>query len=213
MKKQIIFATGNRNKVREIREILNDPSIEILTQKEAGIDADPEENGTTFEENALIKARSIARTVREMEADGRLPGGVYRLVMSDDSGLVVDALDGAPGILSARYMGRDTDYRIKMTHIMDLLKDVPEEKRTARFSCAAAAVLPDGRDFAVLRHMEGRIGHEIVGENGFGYDPFFYLPQYGKTSAQISPAEKNAISHRGQALRALARLLREQGVL
>ena len=185
---KLIFATGNENKMREIREILAGRGYEILSMKEAGIDIDVEENGKTFSENALIKARAIS------EASGEL-------VLADDSGLEIDALGGEPGIYSARYMGHDTSYVEKNNNLIQRLEGVPDEKRTARFVCAMAAVFP------VVGTMEGRIGYEIAGENGFGYDPIFYLPEYGKTSAEISPEEKNAISHRGKALRAIAELL------
>jgi len=210
-KYQIIFATGNRGKIREIKAILAGSStpgaeIEVLSMKEAGVEADPDENGADFEDNALIKAQAVYDLLRSRPA----PEDTVRIVMSDDSGLVIDALGGAPGVHSARYMGYDTDYRLRMEHILDLLQDVPEEKRTARFVAAVGAILPDG-SLRVLRDtMEGRIGHSIAGENGFGYDPFFYLPQYGMTSAEISPEEKNRISHRGKALR---RMLRELGLL
>ena len=213
---QIIFATGNRNKVREIREIITRPDVSVVTMKEAGVAADPEEDGTSFAENALIKARAVHELVLQAEAEGRMPGekeGVTNIVMSDDSGLVVDALGGAPGIYSARYLGRDTDYNYKMGYIIDRLKDTPWEARTARFTASVAAVLPDGTSYTATGHMEGYIGYEIAGENGFGYDPFFYLPEYQMTSAQISPEQKNAISHRGRALRAMLHILEEQGVL
>lgn len=191
---KLIFATGNENKMREIREILAGRGYEILSMKEAGIDIDVEENGKTFSENALIKARAISEESGE-------------LVLADDSGLEIDALGGEPGIYSARYMGHDTSYVEKNNNLIQRLEGVPDEKRTARFVCAMAAVFPDGREEVVVGTMEGRIGYEIAGENGFGYDPIFYLPEYGKTSAEISPEEKNAISHRGKALRAIAELL------
>ena len=213
---QIIFATGNRNKVREIREIITRLDVSVVTMKEAGVAADPEEDGTSFAENALIKARAVHELVLQAEAEGRMPGekeGVTYIVMSDDSGLVVDALGGEPGIYSARYLGRDTDYNYKMGYIIDRLKDTPWEARTARFTASVAAVLPDGTSYTATGHMEGYIGYEIAGENGFGYDPFFYLPEYQMTSAQISPEQKNAISHRGRALRAMLHILEEQGVL
>ena len=213
---QIIFATGNRNKVREVREIITRPDVSVVTMKEAGVAADPEEDGTSFAENALIKARAVHELVLQAEAEGRMPGekeGVTNIVMSDDSGLVVDALGGEPGIYSARYLGRDTDYNYKMGYIIDLLKDTPWEARTARFTASVAAVLPDGTSYTATGHMEGYIGYEIAGGNGFGYDPFFYLPEYQMTSAQISPEQKNAISHRGRALRAMLHILEEQGVL
>ncbi|MBO4863190.1 MAG: XTP/dITP diphosphatase [Eubacterium sp.] len=194
--KKLIFATGNPNKLREIKEILAGMDYEILTMKEAGVDIDIVEDGKTFEENALIKARAVCK------ASGHL-------ALADDSGLVVDALGGEPGIYSARYMGEDTSYDIKNQAIIDRLEGVPDEKRSARFVCAMAAVFPDGTEKTFIKAMEGRIGYEIAGENGFGYDPIFFLPEYGKTSAEISPEEKNAISHRGQALRAMADYLRE----
>ena len=162
---KLIFATGNENKMREIREILAGRGYEILSMKEAGIDIDVEENGKTFSENALIKARAIS------EASGEL-------VLADDSGLEIDALGGEPGIYSARYMGHDTSYVEKNNNLIQRLEGVPDEKRTARFVCAMAAVFPDGREEVVVGTMEGRIGYEIAGENGFGYDPIFYLPEY-----------------------------------
>lgn len=194
---KLIFATGNMNKLREIKAILAGLDYEILSMKEAGIDIDIVEDGKTFEENALIKARAVCK------ASGHL-------ALADDSGLEVDALNKEPGIYSARYMGEDTSYDIKNRNIIDRLAGIPDEERTARFVCAMAAVFPDGTEKTFVRTMEGRIGYEIAGENGFGYDPIFYLPEYGKTSAEISPEEKNAISHRGKALRALAEYLREK---
>ena len=209
-KYQIIFATGNKGKIREIKEIVaagrNAENIEVLSMREADVVADPEENGADFEDNALIKAQAVY----DLLLSRPVPENTTRIVMSDDSGLVIDALDGAPGVHSARYMGYDTDYRLRMEHILDLMKDVPDEKRAARFVAAVAAILPDGQSRVVRGAMEGRIGHSIAGENGFGYDPFFYLPQYGKTSAEISPEEKNSISHRGQALR---KMLGELGLI
>ena len=186
----IIFATSNQNKMKEIREILNDIDVEILSMKEAGIDADIIEDGKTFEENALIKARAI----RDLSGC---------IVLADDSGLEVDALNKEPGIYSARYMGEDTSYRIKNANLIERLNGVPDEKRTARFVCAVAAAFPDGSVKTVRGTMEGRIGYEEKGENGFGYDPIFYLPEYGCTSAELSMEEKNKISHRGKALRAI----------
>lgn len=210
MKLDIIFATGNENKIREIREILIDPEISIRSMKQAGIAAEPEENGSTFEENALIKARAVAKNFHAHE-NVRLSKDTPVVIMSDDSGLCVDAMDGAPGIYSARFMGHDTDYTVKMNAILEKLENVPEEKRTARFVAAVAAVLVDENDqeFVLRRAMEGRIAHSIRGVNGFGYDPFFYLPEYGRTSAEIAPDEKNAISHRGKAIRAMMDVLQE----
>lgn len=185
--KKLIFATGNENKMKEIRMILGDLDYEILSMKEAGIDADIVEDGKTFEENAIIKATAISK----------LSGC---LVLADDSGLEVDYMDKMPGIYSARWMGEDTSYRIKNKAIIDKLEGVPDEKRTARFVCAIAAAFPDGRVVTKRGTIEGVIGYEERGENGFGYDPIFFLPEYGKTTAELSPEEKNQISHRGRAL-------------
>ena len=196
--KRIIFATGNAGKMREIREILADFGGEILSMKEAGISTDAEENGASYEENALIKARSVA----EKAGDA--------VVLADDSGLEIDALGGEPGIYSARYLGEDTSYRVKNANLIERLAGVPEEKRTARFVCAIAAVLPDGRELVTKAAVEGRIGYEEKGEGGFGYDPILMLPEYGKTSAEITMDEKNAISHRGKALRAMKKRLAEE---
>ncbi len=212
VKKQIIFATGNKGKIREIMNILSDPTLTVLSMKEAGLSCEPEENGSCFEENALIKARAVAERI-QMVRDGRAAASelfdpsAETYVLSDDSGLVIDALGGEPGVHSARFMGYDTDYNLKMGALLEQMKDVPDDKRTARFTAAVAAVLPDGKEHVVTGHMEGVIAHEIKGENGFGYDPFFYLPEYGKTSAEISPEEKNLISHRGKALRAMTEYL------
>ena len=185
--KQIIFATGNAGKVKEIQKIMADTGREVLSMKEAGIAADPEENGKTYEENALIKARAVAAKTDQ-------------IVMADDSGLEVDALNKEPGIYSARYMGEDTSYTIKNANIIERLEGVPDEQRTARFVCAIAAVLPDGTELTTRATIEGRIGYEEKGSNGFGYDPIFFVPEYGKTTAELSEEEKNAISHRGKAL-------------
>lgn len=196
---KIIFATGNNNKMREIREIMGDLTSDINSMKDEGIDLDIVEDGSTFEENSMIKARAVAGFCKEK-------GMNDFCIMADDSGLEIDYLDKAPGIYSARFLGHDTPYSEKNRQILEKLKDVPDEKRSARFVCAISAVFSDGREYVVRATMEGMIGHEIAGENGFGYDPIFFLPEYGKTSAEISPEEKNAISHRGKALR----LMREK---
>ena len=199
--KTIIFATGNPNKVREIRSILSDfEDVRVITMKEAGITADIVEDGTSFEENARIKAEAVCRLSGE-------------IAMADDSGLVIDYLNGEPGIYSARYMGEDTSYHIKNNALIGRLEGVPDEQRTARFVCAVAAAIPGGETRVVRGVMEGRIGYEEKGENGFGYDPIFYLPSYGKTSAEIPPEEKNRISHRGQALRMMREVLVREGIL
>ena len=191
MGKRFVFATGNAHKMIEIRQILEDLGMPVISMKEVGVDPEIIEDGTTFEENALIKAREVAKL---------LPNDI---VLADDSGLEVDALNKEPGIYSARYAGENTSYEIKNQLILDRVKDVPEEKRTARFACAVAAVFPDGTEKVVRENMEGRIAYESAGANGFGYDPIFYLPEYGCTSAELSPEDKNAISHRGKALRAM----------
>lgn len=199
---KIIFATGNEHKMTEIRAILSDLGVEILSQKEAGIKADVIEDGMTFEENAMIKATEIAKIAHEM------PEYAHAVVLADDSGLEIDYLNKEPGIYSARYMGEDTSYHIKNAKLIERLEGVPDEKRTARFVCAIAAAFPDGSMKTVRAAMEGRIGYKESGENGFGYDPIFYLPEYGCTSAEISMEEKNKISHRGKALRAIKDELR-----
>ena len=191
MDTRIIFATGNQDKMKEIRMILSDLGMPILSMKEAGISVDVVEDGSTFEENALIKVTEIAKHVENC------------IVLADDSGLEIDYLNKEPGIYSARYAGVDTSYDIKNQLLLDRLEGVPDEKRTARFVCAIAAAFPDGTTEVVRGTIEGIIGHEIVGKNGFGYDPIFYLPQYGLTTAQISPELKNELSHRGNALRAM----------
>ena len=200
----IIFATGNKNKMIEIRMILADLGFKILSQKEAGIQADVVEDGQTFEENALIKATTIADIARKM------PEYKNAVVLADDSGLEIDALNKEPGIYSARYMGEDTSYDIKNQALIDRLEGVPDEKRTARFVCAIAAALPDGSTEVVRGTMEGRIGYEITGENGFGYDPIFYLPQFGCSSAELEPEKKNELSHRGEGLRKMRKVLEEK---
>lgn len=188
--KKIVFATGNKDKLREIREIMADCEVEIVSMKEEGIDVDIVEDGSTFEENALIKAKAIAK-----HTDA--------IVLADDSGLEVDYLNKEPGVYSARYLGEDTSYDIKNKAIIDRLEGVEKEKRTARFVCAIAAALPDGSTLVTRQTMEGYIGYEPDGENGFGYDPIFYLDEFGCSSAALSREQKNAISHRGKALRAM----------
>ena len=196
MMDKIVFATTNEGKVKEIKEILEGFPVEVVSMKEMNITTDIEENGTTFEENSLIKAREISKLTG-------LPA------LADDSGLEVDYLNGEPGIYSARYLGKDTDYNYKNNYIIDRLKEAEDKERSARFICVISLVLPDGREFVKKGVMEGRIGYEIKGENGFGYDPIFYLPEYGKTSAELSSDEKNKISHRGKALRVMKEVIAE----
>ena len=192
--KKVIFATGNQGKMKEIREILGDLDIELLSLKDAGIHADIVEDGKTFEENAQIKARTICNLTGE-------------IVLADDSGLEIDYLNKEPGIYSARYMGEDTSYHIKNANLIERLEGVPDEKRTARFVCAIAAAFPDGTVETVRGTIEGMIGYEIAGEHGFGYDPIFYVPEYGCTTAEMDPVQKNELSHRGRALRAMRAIM------
>ena len=187
---KIIFATGNEHKMVEIREILAGIEAEILSMKEAGISVDIVEDGTTFEENAAIKAKAVAKAV-----DG--------IVLADDSGLEIDYLNKEPGIYSSRYMGEDTSYEVKNQALLDRLKGVPKEKRTARFVCAVAAVFPDGETVVKRGTIEGYIGEKPAGKNGFGYDPIFYVDEYNCSTAELSMEQKNAMSHRGNALRAV----------
>ena len=195
--KQMIVATKNMGKVREIESIIQDENFQIITMKEAGIDADIVEDGTTFEENALIKARAVAKLCD-------VP------VLADDSGLEVDYLNKEPGIYSARYLGEDTSYTIKNAAIIERLNGVPDEKRTARFVCAVACVMPDGKEYVVRATMEGRIGYEERGENGFGYDPIFRPDGYDVSSGELPMEEKNEISHRGKAFREMWCILTEE---
>lgn len=194
--KKIIFATGNEGKMREVRMILEDLGVEVLSMKEAGVEADVEENGKTFEENARIKAQAI------MELCGEA-------VLADDSGLEVDALNKEPGIYSARYMGCETSYHIKNQSIIDRLEGRTGEERSARFVCVIAAALPDGRVITTRGTMEGQIGYEERGTNGFGYDPIFYLPEYGCYSGELPLEVKNELSHRGKALRQMKEQLKK----
>ena len=183
--KSIILASNNKDKVKEVKEILK--GYYIISMKEAGIDVDIEENGTTFEENALIKARAI------MKLTGQI-------TMADDSGLEIDYLNKAPGVYSARFMGHDTSYDIKNKALIQKLEGVKGSDRSGRFVCAIAVCFPDGREIVKRGTMEGLIAEEIKGDNGFGYDPIVYLPEYGRTSGELAPEEKNKISHRGKAL-------------
>ena len=194
---KIIFATGNEGKMKEVRMILKDLGLPVLSMKEAGVQADIVEDGTTFEENAKIKAVAVQK----------LTGA---LVLADDSGLEIDYLNKEPGIYSARYMGEDTPYSVKNANLISRLAGVPDEQRTARFVCAIAAAFPDGEVLTTRGTIEGIIGYEERGENGFGYDPIFYLPEYKKSTSELSPEEKNALSHRGRALRQMEEELRKR---
>lgn len=203
MGKRIVFATGNAGKVKEIQMILADTGLEVVAMKEAGIDVPIVENGSTFAENALIKARTVAAARKNPED----------IVMADDSGLEIDYLGGEPGIYSARYLGEDTPYAIKNQNLIDRLEGVPEEQRAARFVCAIAAVLPDGTVLNTRGTIEGRIGHEEKGSHGFGYDPIFYVPELDRTTAELAEEEKNRISHRGKALRLMEEELKRHAYI
>ncbi len=201
---KIIFATGNEGKMREIRAILGDTEFEIRSMKEAGLAPDIEEDGATFEENARIKACAVA------EALAQRGGAQECVVMADDSGLEIDYLNGEPGVYSARYLGEETPFSEKSGDLLRRLKDVPEEERSARFVCAIAAVFPDGEEVVTRGIIEGRIGYELRGDNGFGYDPIFYLPEHGRTAAELTDEEKNRISHRSRALEQMKEELKKR---
>ncbi len=188
---KVILASSNPNKLREFREILSPLGWEVVSQKEAGIDVDPEETGTTFEENSAIKARAVYNIA-------------HSAVIADDSGLSVDALGGEPGVYSARYGGTRDD-KAHNAIVLEKLKNVPDEARTARFVAAITYISDNGEEKQFVGTFEGRIGYEERGKNGFGYDPIFMVGEI--SSAEMSPEEKNAVSHRGKALRALAEYL------
>lgn len=200
-KRKIIVATGNEGKMVEIREILKGENITFSSLKDENLqDIAIVEDGTTFEENAIIKARKISDITGQM-------------VLADDSGLEVDYLGKAPGVYSARYMGEDTPYSVKNRHIVELLEGVADEKRTARFVCVIACAFPDGRTITTRGTIEGRIGYEEKGEHGFGYDPIFYVPEFGCTTAELLPEEKNKVSHRGKALVAMYQELQKEHIV
>lgn len=190
MKERIVFATQNEGKMQEIRLILSDLGMEVLSMKEAGADPAIQEDGNTFEENAEIKALAVWNEI----------GGI---VLADDSGLVVDYIGGDPGIYSARYLGEDTSYALKNQAIIDRLKEARGKERTARFVCNIAAVLPGGQILHTEETMEGLIAQKPAGSGGFGYDPILYIPEFGVTSAELTIEQKNRISHRGKALEAM----------
>lgn len=201
---RIIFATGNEGKMREIRMIMADLGLEILSMKEAGIDADIVEDGTSFEENAMIKAAAIAQELGRRKEKA--------VVLADDSGLEVDYLNKEPGIYSARYLGEDTSYEVKNQALLYRLAGVEKKRRTARFVCAIAAAVPGQGIVTTRGTVEGYIGFQPAGENGFGYDPIFYVDEYGCSTAQLAMEQKNAFSHRGNALRAMKKELDKRGV-
>ncbi|KAF5061151.1 dITP/XTP pyrophosphatase [anaerobic digester metagenome] len=193
----IIFATKNKGKIKEINAILSDLDVEVVSMEDAGITFDVVEDGTSFEENAMKKAVQI------MEIGNKI-------TLSDDSGLEIDYMDKAPGIYSARFMGEETPYPQRFQAIFEKLANVPREKRTARFVSCIAAAFPDGRRLVSYDTVEGMIGWEAKGENGFGYDPIFFVPEKDKYMAELSPEEKNAISHRGKALRKMKEMLKKE---
>jgi XTP/dITP diphosphohydrolase len=184
--------------MREIRMIMSDLDIEICSLKDAGLHVEVEENGQTFEENAMIKAKAL-----------RPYGAQDTIVLADDSGLEIDYLNKEPGIYSARYMGESTSYDLKNANLIERMAGAKDEERSARFVCVIAAAFPDGTLLTARGTMEGRIAYAPAGTNGFGYDPILYLPEYGVTSAEITPEEKNRISHRGKALQAMKEQIRK----
>ena len=190
MEHKIIFATANEGKMREVRMILQDLGLPVMSLKEAGIDVDIEENGETFEENAAIKVNAIRPYT-------------CGIILADDSGLEIDYLNGEPGVHSARYMGHDTSYEVKNAAILRMMEEVEGSARSARYVCAIAVSFPDGKLEVVRGELAGEIGREARGEGGFGYDPIFWLPEYGMSAAEITPELKNRISHRGKALEAV----------
>ena len=199
---KIVFATQNPGKIREIREILGKDGFEVVSIGDLDIRACAEENGETFSENAEIKAREIYDKLRSQGSVDDI------IVMADDSGFCIDELSGAPGVHSARFMGHDTSYDIKNAAILEKMKDIPEERRGAEFVCSICAILPDGKAVFAEGSLRGRVAHEIRGKEGFGYDPIFYLPQYGKTTAELGNDFKNSVSHRSQALHKMEELIR-----
>lgn len=193
---KFIIASLNKGKLKEIKEILRDLPFEVLSMAEVGIQKEIDEYGSTFEENALIKARDIFDMTK-------------KAVMADDSGLEVDYLDGAPGIYSARFAGEGASDEDKNNKLLRLLDGVPFEKRTARFVCVVAVILSENNFFTVKGTCEGYIGTKPIGENGFGYDPLFYMPEFKITTAQMNSIQKHQISHRGKALKLMVEKLKE----
>lgn len=188
--KKIIVATQNQGKVKEIKAVLSDLPVEVYTMSEAGIDMDIEENGTTFEENAIIKAEALTNYTDA-------------IVIADDSGLEIDCLNKEPGVYSARYLGKDTPYTEKNQIILERLKDVKRQERTARFVCAIAMAMKGKETQTAVQTLEGYIGFEAEGTNGFGYDPIFFVPGLERSTATLTMEEKNEISHRAKALRVM----------
>jgi XTP/dITP diphosphohydrolase len=190
----LILATDNEDKIKEFLDLTQDTEFQLIGMRAAGFTGDIVEDGLTYEENALIKARAVHRQL----------GG---WVIADDSGLSVDALDGAPGIYSARFAGESATYPDKIAQLHAWLMPFPPETWTAAFICAIAVIDPDGHESTVRGECHGRIAPKALGNNGFGYDPIFYVPEYERTMAQLDPAVKNQISHRARALASAAHLL------
>ncbi len=195
--KNIVFATSNKDKVREIKEMIAGKNVDVYSLKDIGFDEDVEETGTTFTENAVIKAKAVADYILKNKPEYK-----DTIVLADDSGLEIDYYDKAPGIYSHRWLG-ECSYPQAMQDVIDDMKDVPDEKRTCRFVCSMAAIVLPDEVITSLETCEGIVNREIIGENGFGYDPFFYKPEFGCTTAQMTPEQKNEISHRGKALRSI----------
>ena len=202
---RIIFATHNEDKLREIREILREFPGEIISKKEIGEWEDAVEDGSSFLENAEIKAYDLFVRLKKKELlrDGDI-------IMADDSGLSIEALSFGPGIYSARFLGENTPYPEKNKRILEMMKEASSKSRYAYFTCAIVAVLSDGRSLKTEARCEGETAKEIRGEAGFGYDPIFFIPECGKTAAELSEEEKNKVSHRGKALRKMERILKEE---
>ncbi|MDO4788153.1 MAG: RdgB/HAM1 family non-canonical purine NTP pyrophosphatase [Johnsonella sp.] len=196
--KRIVFASENQGKIKEVKEILAAEGYEVLAMSEAGIRVDIEENGESFRENAYIKAKAVWDLCKG-------------IVMADDSGLMIDYLNGEPGVYSARYLGKDSSYAFKNREIIRLMEGADKEERSARFRADICCILEDGSVLHTTADMEGLIAKEPAGEGGFGYDPILYLPELGKTSAELSAEQKNEISHRGKALRLMREELRKSG--
>ena len=196
---KVVLASKNAHKLVEIKQITDQFGFELVLQSELGVDIDVEETGTTFEENSLLKARAV------MEATG-LPA------LADDSGIAVDALNGEPGVYSARYGFDDTlDDRGRMMLLLKNTEHVPDGQRQAKFVCVISFITPDGKIIQARGEIRGELTRQPRGENGFGYDPIFYYPPFGKTTAELPAEQKNAVSHRGNALRIFYKKLKEEG--
>lgn len=200
----MIFATNNKNKAAELEKMLQAEGVSVKTPSDLGLILVPAEDGNTFEENALQKATETLAFLKEK-------GHFDQTIISDDSGIEIDAMPDELGVQSALFMGEDTPYDIRNKTILDRLKN--EKNRAARFVCVIACALPTGKTFTTRATIEGEIAFVPAGENGFGYDPIFFVPHLGKTTAELSSEEKNKISHRGQALRAMVQKLKEEGLL